>query len=93
MKLVPMIGSPPMPTAVDWPEARLGERVDDLIGQRAGAGDEPDPARLVDEAGHDADLALAWRDQAGAVRADQARALALARSRRPGPCRSPAYPR
>ena len=35
------------------------------------AADDADRAGLVDVAGHDADLALAGRDDAGAVRPDQ----------------------
>ena len=52
-------------------EAERGELVDDLVRQRAGARHDADAARLVDVARHDADLALAGRDHAGAVRADQ----------------------
>ena len=76
MNDVPMIGSPPMPTAVRLAEAGLRQRPDDFVGERAGARDEADPAALVDVAGHDADLGLAGGDQAGAVRADQPRAVA-----------------
>jgi hypothetical protein len=50
-------GSPPMPTQVDWPRPSVGQLVDRLVGQRAGARDDADLARLVDVAGHDADLA------------------------------------
>lgn len=53
-------------------EAGLGGLVDGLVGQGAGAGDDADAAALVDEAGHDADLALAGGDDAGAVGADEA---------------------
>lgn len=52
-------------------EAGLGGLVDGLVGQGAGAGDNADAAALVDEAGHDADLALAGGDDAGAVGADK----------------------
>ncbi len=48
-----------------------------LVGQRAGARHDADPAGLVDEARHDADLGLARRDYARAVRADEARVVAL----------------
>ena len=44
-----------------------------LIGERAGARDDADRAALMDMAGHDADLAFAGRDHAGAVGADQPR--------------------
>src|SRR6185503_3002679 len=54
-------------------EAALRELVDDLVGQRAAARHDPHPALLMDVAGHDADLRLAGRDQAGAVRAEQPR--------------------
>jgi hypothetical protein len=40
-------------------EAGLGGLVDGLVGEGSGAGDDTDAAALVDEAGHDADLALA----------------------------------
>lgn len=52
-------------------EAGLGGLVDGLVGQGAGTRDDTDAAALVDEAGHDADLALAGGDDAGAVGADQ----------------------
>ena len=42
-----------------------------LVGQRARARDDADVPGLVDVARHDADLALARRDDARAVRADQ----------------------
>ena len=51
------------------PQAR--ELPDPLVGERARAADDADPARLVDIARHDPDLALAGRDDARAVRADQ----------------------
>lgn len=40
-------------------QAGLCRLVDGFVGQGAGAGDDADAAALVDEAGHDADLALA----------------------------------
>lgn len=52
-------------------KAGLGGLVDGLVGQSAGTRDDTDAAALVDEAGHDADLALARGDDAGAVGADQ----------------------
>ena len=55
-------------------DAARGELVDGLVGEGAGAGDDADRAFLVDAAGHDADLGLAGRDDAGAVGADEARA-------------------
>ena len=62
-------------------DAERGELADGLVGQRARARDDADVARLVDVAGHDADLALAGRDDAGAVRADQARLGTARRAR------------
>lgn len=53
-------------------EAGLGGLVDGLVGQGAGTGDDADATALVDEAGHDADLALAGGDDAGAVGPDEA---------------------
>ena len=58
-------------------QADRGGLVHGLIGQRAGARDDADLARQVDVARHDADLALARGDDAGAVRADQHHARML----------------
>ena len=44
-----------------------------LVGERARAGNDCDPAFLVDVAGHDPDLALARLDDARAVRPNQSR--------------------
>ena len=44
-----------------------------FVRQRAGARDDPDAAPAMDVPGHDADLALAGRDHARAVRSDEAR--------------------
>ncbi len=55
------------------PDAEARELVDGFIGERAAAADEADIALLVDRAGHDADLAFAGRNDAGAIRADEAR--------------------
>ena len=52
-------------------QAEVGQLPDGLVGQGAAAADDADRAGLVDVAGHDADLALAGRDDAGAVGADQ----------------------
>ena len=60
-----------MPTQVDWPDAAAGELPDGFVGERAAAGDDADAAGLVDVAGHDADLAFAGGDDAGAVGADE----------------------
>ena len=76
MKFVPLTGSPPMPMQVDWPMPS-GQLPDGLVGQGAGAADHADAAGLVDVAGHDADLALVGRDDAGAVGTDQARLRAF----------------
>ncbi len=59
MKSVPWTGSPPMPTAVDWPMPEVGELLHRLVGERARARDHAHPPGAVDVAGHDADLALA----------------------------------
>jgi hypothetical protein len=48
-------------------EPGLGELQHGLVGERAGARDDPDAPGPVDVPGHDADLALARRDDAGAV--------------------------
>lgn len=48
-------------------EADLGGLVHGFVGEGARAGDDADAPALVDEAGHDADLALAGSDDAGAV--------------------------
>ena len=60
--------------AAALPEAVVGGLEHRLVGQRARARDDADAAGLVDEARHDADLAFARRDDAGAIRTDQARA-------------------
>lgn len=52
-------------------QAGLSGLVDSLVGQGTGTGDDTDTAALVDEAGHDADLALARGDDTGAVGADE----------------------
>ena len=62
-------------------DPQVRELPDALVGQRARAADDADAARLVDVARHDADLALAGRDDAGAVGADQPD------RRDDGPCR------
>src|SRR5690606_16087305 len=56
----------------------FGGLLDGFVGQRARTGNDADAARLVDVARHDADLALARSDDAGAVRADQAHAQLVA---------------
>ena len=55
------------------PEAEASELPDGFVGQRARSADDADCAGLVNVARHDADLALAGGDDAGTVRADQAR--------------------
>src|SRR6266478_2553921 len=52
-------------------DAELRQLVDGFVGQRPAAADHADISLLVNAAGHDADLALAGRNDAGAVRADQ----------------------
>ena len=74
MKLVPMIGSPPMPDAGALADAVAGQLVHDLVGERPAARDQADPTRRADVAGNDADLAARRGDQAGTVGTDQARA-------------------
>ena len=62
-----------MPMPVDWPRPSLRDLVHGHVGQGAGAGDDADIARAVDPRGHDPDLALSGRDDARAIRPDQAR--------------------
>jgi len=45
--------------------------VDGLVGESSGTRHDADDAGLVYESGHDADLAFARRDDAGAVRTDE----------------------
>src|ERR1700716_3536791 len=64
--------------AADADAGRLAETngrglCDRFIGERARARDDADLAALVDVTRHDADLAFARRDDARAVRPDQAR--------------------
>lgn len=42
-----------------------------FVRERAGSRHDADAAALVDEAGHDADLALAWGDDTGAIGTDE----------------------
>src|SRR5712691_927035 len=49
------------------------ELVHGFVGQRAAAAYQPDVALLVNASRHDADFAFARRDDAGTIRADQAR--------------------
>jgi len=72
---VPMIGSPPMPMAVDWPRPESGELADGFVGERAGARDDADATFLVDVAGHDADLAFAGTYYSRAIWPNEACAL------------------
>src|SRR5260370_41552645 len=58
-------------------DAELRQLMDGLIGECAAAADDADVSLLVDAAGHDADLAFAGRDDAGTVRADEARFLGV----------------
>ena len=51
-----------------------------FIGQRTGARDDADLALLVNDAGHNADLAFARGDDAGAVGADQLCSVGTQRS-------------
>ena len=53
-------------------DSPLGELPHGLVGKGAAARDHADSARLVDEARHNADFALARRDDPGAVGTDQA---------------------
>ena len=59
MKLVPMIGSPPMPMQVDWPSLAPRELADSFVGQGSAAGHDADVAFKMDMSRHDSDLALA----------------------------------
>src|SRR5690606_18200653 len=61
-------------------EAEVRGLLHRLVGQRAGARDDADRALLVDMPRHDADLAFAGRDDAGAVRADEPRFRAFQRA-------------
>src|SRR5882672_1748848 len=56
---------------------QLHQLADRFVSERARARHHADAALLVDVAGHDADLDLVGRDQAGAVRPDEPGALAL----------------
>src|SRR5712692_3360595 len=53
-------------------DGELRQLMDGFVGERAAAADDADISLLVDAAGHDADFALAGRDDAWAVRTDQA---------------------
>src|SRR4030095_11137013 len=64
---------PTDPDSSRLPEPQRGELEDGLVRERPAARDDPDGARLVDVAGHDPDLALPGRDDAGTVGADEPR--------------------
>src|SRR5579884_2383673 len=73
-RAVDRIAADPDATRLAEPDRRgLRHR---LVGQRARARDDADPAAAMDMARHDADLALVRGDDAGAVRPDQPRAAA-----------------
>ena len=55
-------------------DSELGQLVADLVGQRARARDETDPARREDLGGDDPGVRLPRRERAGAVRADHGHA-------------------
>src|SRR5690348_7041613 len=61
------------PDAGGLPYAQTRELIDSFVGQRAAAAYHANVALLVNATGHDPNLAFAWRDDAGAVRADQTR--------------------
>src|SRR5215210_7933086 len=52
-------------------DAASGQVIHHLIGERAAAGDQTDPARDTDVSRNDADLARSRRDQSGTVRANE----------------------
>src|SRR6266540_800952 len=54
-------------------ESIRGELMDDFVGQGAAAGYDADLSRLADLAGDDSHLALAGRDESGAIRPDEPR--------------------
>src|SRR5437879_12228412 len=57
----------------------MRELADGLVGQRSAAADDSNVALAVNLSGHDADLAFAGRDDAGAVGADEASLAAAKR--------------
>src|SRR2546422_897739 len=63
------------------PEIVPRELMDDLVGQRAAARHHADPSGLADVAWNDPDLAFPRGDQAGTVRADEARAALVEEGR------------
>ena len=75
------------------PEAELGELPDRFVGERSRARHDADAALLVDVAGHDADLDLVGRDDAGTVGAEQQRLLPLHAVRGSRSCRARGCPR
>ena len=73
-------------------DAEARQLVDRLVDERAGARDDADVARAEHVARHDADAALAGRDHARAVRADEDRLLPCRFASR-APCRWSGCPR
>ncbi len=53
------------------PESQIARLPNRFVSQRAAAAHHADLAGVVNVAGHDADLAFAGRDHAGAIRTDQ----------------------
>ena len=70
-------------------KAFLGGLEHCFIGKRSGARDDADGAFLENIARHDADLAFAWRENAGAIRADEASAGTRQARASPSPCPAP----
>lgn len=61
----------PVPDDQALAEADLGGLVDSFVGESSRARNDTNTAALVDEAGHDADFALAGGDYSGAVGTDE----------------------
>ncbi len=88
MKFVPLTGSPPMPTHVDWPRPSAVNWKNRFVREGTRTRQHADPTGFCNVPGHDADLALARRDDAGAVRPIK-RVLRPCRSVSPRSCRRP----
>ena len=76
MNFRPTIGIPALADGRGLAVTERRHLLDGLVGQRPGTGDDADGSRLADVTGHDADLALAGRDDARRVGADEGGGMA-----------------
>ena len=93
MKVVPMIGSPPMPTQRRLAHARVGQRLDDLVGQRPERETSPTGPRAWMLPGMIPTFASPGEIMPGQFGPISRAPLRLHARGRPRPCRGPGCPR